>query len=329
MARPIPQAWAALSPEQRAVLATIKQVAAKKGASPKQIKAAIETGLVESGLRNLSGGDADSAGWRQERASLYDDPTNLRASVGRFFDETAPLRGKYGSAGDLAAAVQRPAAQYRGRYQEQSGRADQLLNSFGAKATPQRPQARTTTTTPGVDNSAARGAAIAQFLGDKQADPVTFAMQVRGLRDTPGTTTTVATPQPKRPARPQSRSGDPSEINELFWQGRNGINVKDGRKVPQGFVPGHKDHVHAAGSPETIIALGKLAKSMGLRVGENPYFTGQAPAPGVHTPTSNHYKIKNVGGRKVGQAIDVSGDPKMMAHFAATAAHRYGFKVHG
>lgn len=322
----------ALTPEQRAVLATIRQVAARKGARPKQVKAAIETGLVESGLRNLPGGDADSAGWRQERASLYKDPTNLRASVGRFFDETAPLRTKYGSAGDLAAAVQRPAAQYRGRYQQQSGRADQLLGvAGGAKGTPQQPRASTTTTTPGVDNSAARGAAIAQFLGDDKADPLTFAMQVRGLRDTPGTTTTSAAPRPpaKRPGPGRANTGNPSDLLELYWQGRNGINVKNGKKVPQGFVTGHDEHVHAAGSPATVIALGKLAKSMGLRVGENPYFTGQAPGPGVHVATSNHYKIKVVGGKEVGEAIDVAGDPKTMAHYAATVAHRYGIKVRG
>jgi hypothetical protein len=72
------------------------------------------------------------AGWRQERASLYKDPTNLHASINRFFDETAAVRGKYGRAGDLAAAVQRPAAQYRGRYQARQAQADQLRGGRGA-----------------------------------------------------------------------------------------------------------------------------------------------------------------------------------------------------
>lgn len=95
-----------------------------------EVKAAFATGIVESNLRNLSHGDADSQGWRQERRSLYPDPTNLSASVGRFFDETRALRGKYGNAGELAAAVQRPAAQYRGRYAQVSGEADQLLQRY-------------------------------------------------------------------------------------------------------------------------------------------------------------------------------------------------------
>ena len=126
----------ALSAEQRRILSKIKTIGRQVGASPKEIKAAIETGLVESNLRNLPGGDADSQGWRQERASLYKDPQNLDASIKRFFGETRAVKHKYGSAGDLAAAVQRPAAQYRGRYQQQSARADQLMGSRGGPTVP-------------------------------------------------------------------------------------------------------------------------------------------------------------------------------------------------
>lgn len=102
-------------------------------AERRKIRAAYETGIVESGLRNLSYGDADSAGWRQERASLYPNPTNVPASVRRFFNETDQLyRGQ--SAGRLAADVQRPAAQYRGRYAEHRDEAIRLLrkNVLGA-----------------------------------------------------------------------------------------------------------------------------------------------------------------------------------------------------
>jgi hypothetical protein len=70
------------------------------------IAAALETGRVETNFTNPSGGDADSAGWRQERASLYRDPTNVRASVSRFFQELAQKdRGQpsYELAADRAA----------------------------------------------------------------------------------------------------------------------------------------------------------------------------------------------------------------------------------
>jgi hypothetical protein len=122
-----------LDAEQRAVASEIVRRARRRGLPLHGllVKAAFQTGLVESNLRNLAGGDADSQGWRQERASLYRDPRNLGASIERFFDEAQAVKGQYGRAGDLAAAVQRPAAQYRGRYQAVSGDAEALIRQFG------------------------------------------------------------------------------------------------------------------------------------------------------------------------------------------------------
>jgi hypothetical protein len=86
-------------------------------AEKRKIRSAFQTGIVESGLRNVSYGDADSQGWRQERASLYPDPRNLKKSVKRYFNE-ADQHYAGQTAAELAADVQRPAAQYRGRYAE-------------------------------------------------------------------------------------------------------------------------------------------------------------------------------------------------------------------
>jgi hypothetical protein len=97
------------------------------------LRAALQTGIVESGLRNLDYGDADSQGWRQERASLYPNPTNIAASVNRFFEEAAQHdRGQ--PSWELAADVQRPAAQYRGRYKTVAQQAAALLNRAGVPA---------------------------------------------------------------------------------------------------------------------------------------------------------------------------------------------------
>lgn len=108
----------------------------------RRIKAALETGRIESNFTNPAGGDADSAGWRQERASLYADPTNVRKSVMRFYGEAAKLdRGQ--KSYQLAADVQRPAAQYRGRYKTASSEAESLLHGgggTGAGAAPSRVQ---------------------------------------------------------------------------------------------------------------------------------------------------------------------------------------------
>jgi hypothetical protein len=227
------------------------------------------------------------------------------------------------------------------------GGAGHEKTSTGSGNAPQAASSRSVTsskTVGAVDNSAARGALIRSFLdngnptvtagtgaqGFETRDPLQFALGVKQLQDDPGTkVTTTKTVKGKTSSYTPPKGQGMSPLKELFWQGKNGIDAKNGVKVPQGFVSGHTDHVHVAAGPKTVIQLGKLAQSLGLHVGENPYFTGKDPAPGVHTGTSNHYKIKLVGGKKVGEAIDVSGDPKAMAHYAAVVAHRYGLKVHG
>jgi hypothetical protein len=121
------------TPEQKQVIGAIKAIGRRRGVPRKYIKAALEIGKVESNFRNLSYGDADSQGWRQERASIYKNPTNLHASINRVYDEMRQHdRGQ--RAGLLAADVQRPAAQYRGRYTQVSGEARALLGGGSLKA---------------------------------------------------------------------------------------------------------------------------------------------------------------------------------------------------
>jgi hypothetical protein len=107
-----------------------------------------------------------------------------------------------------------------------------------------------------------------------------------------------------------------SEVLELiFNNGGKGFGIKNGQAVDgpsafSGVWGGHRTHVHVAAGPQTVVALGKLAQTMGLNVGENPHFGGVDP---VHVPGSYHYK---------GEAIDVSGDPRKMGRFAK-AVQRY------
>lgn len=94
-------------------------------------KAALETGWVETRFQNLHYGMQDSLGWRGERQMYYKDPLNLKHSVSRFYREAKRLdRGQ--PVGQLAAAVQRPAAQYRYRYGASAPRAERLLRRFFA-----------------------------------------------------------------------------------------------------------------------------------------------------------------------------------------------------
>ena len=101
--------------------------------------------LVESGVRNLPGGDADSAGFFQMRVGIWDsgpyagyrDHPELQAKW--FIDQALALKRQRVAAGDVnfgkdpskwgewIADVERPAAQYRGRYQLRLDEARKLL----------------------------------------------------------------------------------------------------------------------------------------------------------------------------------------------------------
>lgn len=104
-------------------------------------RAGAQVGLVESGGANLGYGDADSQNWRQEREAIYGPawarsggPLNTRASVRRFRQEFMQHYDPGEKAYEVAAQVQRPAAQYRGRYRDVAGEALRLLRGEGASS---------------------------------------------------------------------------------------------------------------------------------------------------------------------------------------------------
>ena len=121
-----------LGPEESRVARKVLKTGAKLGATKKEKLAAAETGLVESGFKNLSYGDADSAGWRQERSMYYPNPTNVKASAKRFFTETKTDtgggRGRGETAGQLAQTVQ--ASAFPERYDEHKPEAAAILHAF-------------------------------------------------------------------------------------------------------------------------------------------------------------------------------------------------------
>jgi hypothetical protein len=303
-----------LSREQQRIAKRIVRIGNKRGESREEILAALSTGLVESNLRNLKYGDADSQGWRQERASLYQNPTNVRASINRFYDETSAVEGKYGSPGELAAAVQRPAAQYRGRYAERMGDAREILSQVsggtltkgGGSSRYGRPVFEST---PGVDNSGQRQALLQGYLSER-GKPGALANLAYGLqeaRDVPASTTLT-------PGLRQDSGGSPSRgrkvaVNELFFDPL-GWYLDEGKKV-QGAIGGHDDHLHASANSESdAVRIGKWAQRMGLTVREQSHFD---PVDPVHTKGSFHYSDR---------AVDVSGDPKQLRRLARKIRRR-------
>jgi hypothetical protein len=280
--------------DRRKILSAINREARKikdPTARRKFKRAAVQTGIVESGLKNLTGGDADSAGWRQERASLYANPTNIKASARRFRQEFQQHYDPGEASYEVAAQVQRPAAQYRGRYKDVAAQADRIVQSELGGGAPNVREGSGQAgagvsryrTVQGVDRSADRQALRVNYLSERGKPGALLALG-EGLNaavDTPDRQVKVKGSEPRQPSTPG-----------------------------QGKKPGK-------GATDIREIIG-LAKSYGLHVSENPLVDKVDP---VHTAGSYHYrKAKGAPGA----AADVSGDPAAMRKFARVLARRYG-----
>ncbi len=120
---------------------------AKKAGIPPELP--VMAGLVESGLRNINYGDADSVGFFQMRVGIWNRgeyagyPEHAELQLKWFLDHAVALKERrlaegmksFGTDpmkfGDWIADVERPAAQYRGRYQLRLDEARSLI--FGKK----------------------------------------------------------------------------------------------------------------------------------------------------------------------------------------------------
>lgn len=124
-------------------------------------------------------------------------------------------------------------------------------------------------------------------------------------------------------------SSQAGQLDELFFDPLGGWDRPKGSKkiVSIGAIGGHGGHAHVGGDPELMLRLGRSAKRMGLGVRENPAFD---PVDPVHTKGSLHYKSGRVrtkrGKRKVGKAIDVSGDPQMVTAFVRKVAREFNLR---
>jgi hypothetical protein len=127
----------------RSAIAAWMGDAAQRAGLPRELP--VMAALVESGLKNDNYGDRDSLGFFQMRTSIWDHgkyagfPKDPRLQLRWFIDEAQGLKATrlregysgFGTDphhfGDWIADIERPAAQYRGRYQLQLEAARQLL----------------------------------------------------------------------------------------------------------------------------------------------------------------------------------------------------------
>ena len=125
---------------------------AEKRGLPKQLP--VMASLVESGVRNLHFGDADSVGFFQMRVGIWNKgeyagfPEKPELQVKWFLDQAEAVKKQRIAAGksvtdpnqfgDWIADVERPAEQYRGRYGLRLGEANGLLGQAGSARRPPR-----------------------------------------------------------------------------------------------------------------------------------------------------------------------------------------------
>ena len=161
---------------------------AEKRGLPRQLP--VMASLVESGVKNLNYGDADSVGFFQMRVGIWNQgaykgfPEDPELQVKWFLDTAEQVKKQRVAAGksisdpkqfgEWIADVERPAAQYRGRYQLRLGEANGLLG--GAAGAPAAPAAvEQAAAAPAAPAAAADAAASAATGGGGGAGPKALA----------------------------------------------------------------------------------------------------------------------------------------------------------
>lgn len=162
--------------------------------------------------------------------------------------------------------------------------------------TPRSGGTTVTTTTPGTDNRAARAQLVLNFLDSKSSDPVSFAAQMRGLQDTPATSSTRTVGGAATPAS----GGAQSPTGGAHPSGVHGPLPFEGKPVAAWIQP-----------------ILKFARGQGWKGGVNSGYRSTAEQtriynsgvrPAARPGTSNHEFTAFPGG-----AVDVSDAAQLSA----------------
>ena len=160
MAAAAPDAYPGDSAPKEQIAAWMAGQAEKRGLPP---ELPLMASLVESGMKNLNFGDADSVGFFQMRVGIWNKgeyagyPEKPELQVKWFLDTAEQVKkqrlaaGKPiddpNSYGEWIADVERPAEQYRYRYQEKLAEAKDLLSRRRPRR-PWRPRRPASSTSP-------------------------------------------------------------------------------------------------------------------------------------------------------------------------------------
>lgn len=122
-------------------------------------------------------------------------------------------------------------------------------------------------------------------------------------------------PSPTVPVMPNPQTQGGFRLAEMFYDPLGGIDWTGKGYAQTGAIGGHDTHAHVAfRDPQSALRGISLAQKLGLAVRENPYTD---PVDPVHTEGSFHYQTFPglYRGKRLGEAIDVSGDPRKLTAF--------------
>ena len=126
------------TPSQAKIAKTVLKVGQREGASRKEKLAALNTGLQETGFKNLRPGEnttgEDAAGWREELGAYYTGRMNVKKSAKEFYREAksdpAIPGGGGETPGELSQTVQQSAYPADTTYSTHEAEARDLLHQF-------------------------------------------------------------------------------------------------------------------------------------------------------------------------------------------------------
>jgi hypothetical protein len=170
-----------------------------------------------------------------------------------------------------------------------------------------------------VPNKGGRNRQLSAMRGALGQGPLALLQAIQSTGG--GAQTPLGGPvSPSQPFRPPIQGGGGfGGMTELIHDPMG--SVFDGVRSNKPYG-GHDKHVHAAfTNAQSVLRAIALAQRLGLAVRENPYTD---PSIGKHTGGSHHYRTfpGKYNGRKLGQAVDVSGNPAKMRAFYQALARR-------
>lgn len=128
-----------MNPYNTSCARVVVETVQRSGLTERAAAIAIATVIVESSIANLDGGLGDSVGLFQQRASWgsFEQRTDPVWATGRFLAVMRQFfpNGTWNNVaiGDVAAAIQRPAAKYRHRYGVEADDAVKIVNELWAQ----------------------------------------------------------------------------------------------------------------------------------------------------------------------------------------------------